>query len=248
MCARNAYRDQGSGNSIARNHRYYIQKHDFSRLWRGVWQAQGINVGVAPELNVDHWMDPESKDPYAALIQKAVFHYQARRSQADRFMMCIATSEMRADTWKYVHKKQLILDGTFGLCSSRLLLWIAMGVDDNKKGVPVAFFLFSAPTGTRATHAGYNSEILGHLFDTWKTSMSVHPVTKETFHPTTAITDCDFRERAALHKVWPSIQLLLCKFHLRQCWTNKRKQVLKGLSPSFWTTHAVERIHLLEKE
>jgi hypothetical protein len=225
------------------------KKNDFSRLWRGVWLSQGINVDIPPERNVDSWMDLNSEDPYAAIIRKAVFYYQARRSKTNRFMLCIASSEMTADAWTYVHNKQLILDGTFGLCSSRLLLWIAMGVDDENKGVPVAFFLFSAPTGNRATHAGYNSEILGHLFETWKEAMTMNSLTGQTFCPATAITDCDFRERAALHKVWPSIQLLLCKFHLRQCWTNKRKQVLKGLEPeSFWTTHTIQRIHLLEKQ
>jgi len=65
--------------------------------------------------------------------------------------------------WKYGHHEQIILDGTFGICSSRMLLFIAMDVDEDGKGIPLAFFLFSAPTGNCATHAGYNTAILHKL-------------------------------------------------------------------------------------
>ena len=44
--------------------------------------------------------------------------------------------------WKYAHHSQLVLDGTFGVCTSRLLLFIALAQDKNGKGVPLAFFLF----------------------------------------------------------------------------------------------------------
>ena len=67
---------------------------------------------------------------------------------------------MDAAAWEYGHHSQVMLDGTFGVCTTRLLLFIAMAVDEQGKGVPIAFFLFSAPTGNRATHAGYNTAIL----------------------------------------------------------------------------------------
>ncbi|KAJ3870920.1 hypothetical protein F5051DRAFT_446926 [Lentinula edodes] len=41
-------------------------------------------------------------------------------------------------------------------------------IDEDRKGVPIAFFLFSAPTGNQATQAGYNTEILRELLNTWK--------------------------------------------------------------------------------
>jgi hypothetical protein len=49
--------------------------------------------------------------------------------------------------WVYGHNSQVILDGTFGVCSTRLLLFIVMGVDEHGRGVPLAMLLFSAPTG-----------------------------------------------------------------------------------------------------
>ncbi|KAJ7116155.1 hypothetical protein C8R43DRAFT_824503, partial [Mycena crocata] len=54
-------------------------------------------------------------------------------------------------------------------------------------------------------------------------------------------TDTDTKERGALIDVWPNIWLLLCKFHLRQCWTNKRKalKLVPGIDESdFWKDYA----------
>jgi hypothetical protein len=131
-----------------------------------------------------------------------------------------SASQLKDTAWKYVHHSQLVLDGTFGICSARLLLFIALRKDEDGKGVPVAFFLFSAPTGNKATHAGYNTEILRELLSHWKGTMGSKPsvnVCLETFMPYVAITDTDTKERGALLAVWPEICLLLCRFHLRQC-------------------------------
>ena len=84
----------------------------------------------------------------------------AQTHQNEQLKVCISTLEMDKAAWKCAHRKQIILDGTFGVCSSHMLLFIAMGVDEDGKGVPLVLFLFSAPTGNRATHAGYNQEIL----------------------------------------------------------------------------------------
>ena len=84
----------------------------------------------------------------------------AQTHQNEQLKVCISTSEMDEATWKYAHGKQIIVNGTFGVCLSHMLLFIAMGVDEDGKGVPLALFLFSAPMGNRATHAGYNQEIL----------------------------------------------------------------------------------------
>jgi hypothetical protein len=67
-----------------------------------------------------------------------------------------------------MQQKQLILNGIFGLCTSCLLLWIVMGVDNNNHGIPVALFLFSTPSGIKATYAGYNIQILAKLLQAWK--------------------------------------------------------------------------------
>ena len=91
-------------------------------------KIQGINVAFRPEQNVHHWLDPSSPELRPDL-HRAVFYYQVRITKEDRFKICISTPEMDDAAWQFAHHNQLILDGTFGVCSSRLLLFIAMGLD-----------------------------------------------------------------------------------------------------------------------
>ena len=90
--------------------------------------------------------------------------------QKERFELRISAPEMRSAAIRFARQKHLVLDGTFGLSSAHLLMWIAMGMDDDNQDVPVAF-LSSAPSGARATHARYNTPILTKLLRTWKASV-----------------------------------------------------------------------------
>lgn len=239
------YRDQQGADRTQLNARYELQSGDFSRLYRRHYRDMyHIDVSTPAEYNVDNWLDPSSPH-YKPEVATSIFHYAARVEESEeRLKVCIATPEMREAAWKYCHGKQLILDGTFGVCTSRLLLWIAMGVDEAGHGIPVALFLFSAPTGTRATHAGYDTNIITELLTEWKTWMG----TREDggFAPCVGMTDSDTKERAALLRVWPDIILLLCKFHLRQCWTNKRNSLFSKLPP-FWRSYVEGRARTLEE-
>ena len=129
--------------STCSNHRYELLNSDFSRLYRRYYRLQGINVEIKPEINVDDWLNNTSPK-FNSTIAEAIFHYAPRAEAGERFELCIATPEMRSATIQFVHRKQLILDGTFGLSASRLLVWIVMGVNEGNHGVPVALFLFSA--------------------------------------------------------------------------------------------------------
>lgn len=193
---------------------------------------------------MDDWLNPDSPN-FRADVAEAVFHYSARAEAGDRFEICISTPEMDEAAWKHVHHLQLVLDGTFGVCSARLLLFIALGVDEDNKGVPIAFFLFSASTGAKATHASYNTAILEKLLQTWKMRIT----TKfGAFEPYSAITDTDTKERGALLHIWPNVVLLICKFHLRQCWTNHRKKLLKCADSDLWKIRVRDTLYQLEVE
>ena len=221
MCQGKLYSGQDHTDPTTSNVHYEFLPSDSSRLYQKFSRLNGIDITQKPQYNIYNWLDTESQH-YKSEIAKAVFHYQARSAQDDRLQICIQTSEMKAAAWKYVHQKQLILDGTFGICDSRVLLFIALGVDEENKGVPLAFFLFSAPSGNQATHAGYDTTILHELLVAWRDSLGKdsHGI---LFAPLVAITDTDTKEWAALTMTWPNIWLLLCKFHIRQCWSNCRK-------------------------
>ncbi|KAF8707390.1 hypothetical protein RHS03_04322, partial [Rhizoctonia solani] len=98
-----------------------------------------------------------------------------------------------------------------------------MGVDKHKHGVPLAFLLFSAPAGNKSTSSGYDTSILVKLLLHWKEAMSLYR--QHRFKPAVAITDTDFKERGALLNVFPNIRLLICRFHLRQAWTNHQRKL-----------------------
>lgn len=68
-----------------------------------------------------------------------------RASKGERLEVCVTTEEMNEAAWKYAYRSQIILDGTFGICDKRLLLFIVMGIDEHRRGVPLAFLIFSAP-------------------------------------------------------------------------------------------------------
>jgi hypothetical protein len=128
------------------NVRYEVLPSDSCRLYRRYSRIHGIDVREA-QYNIDDWLDPNSPG-YKPEVASAVFHYKARVERDDRLRICIQTTEMKSASWQYAHQGQLIFDGTFGVCNSRVLLFIALGVDDARKGVPLAFFLFSAPNGS----------------------------------------------------------------------------------------------------
>ncbi|PCH35819.1 hypothetical protein WOLCODRAFT_145976 [Wolfiporia cocos MD-104 SS10] len=244
MLKSQSYRGQHDVDPRRANFRYEILPADFSGLYRQhLRSAFAIDIKVAPELNVDNWLDPTSPH-YKPKLHEAVFHYQGRADQGDRFELCFSTPEMAAAAWKFIHGKQLVLDGTFGISTSRLLLWISMGIDNSGHGIPVALFLFSAPTGNRATHAGYDTRILVKLLGAWKKSLGSNAQDEE-FEPTAALTDTDTKERGALLNIWPRIILLLCRFHVRQCWTNKRTSLL-GKQANIWSTDVQKRLLSLE--
>ncbi|KAI0631052.1 hypothetical protein C8Q77DRAFT_1178260, partial [Trametes polyzona] len=254
LLAARAYQDQRTTEGANANHRYNILSSNFRSLYRRHYREHyGININVAPELNVHNWLDEDSRY-FKPTLRTAIFNYSARMTKQDRAIVCISTAEMRDAAWKYCHGKQLVMDGTFGLCDSRILLWIAMGVDEENSGIPVAMFLFSAPTGSKATHTGYNTAILAELFAQWRDwlslpenrSASSDPDPQAVFAPAVAMTDTDAKERGALLRTWPSIILLLCRFHVRQCWTNRRGTVLKSLDAT-WRSRVESSLQALEE-
>jgi hypothetical protein len=210
-------------------YRWIIRSSDSRSLYRQFNRVDGIKVTEKAHMNIHEWLDPESAQ-YNATLCEAIFYYTARSSSEERFQACVSIPEMREAAWKYGHASQIILDGTFGVCDKRVLLFIVMGIDEHRKGVPLAFFFFSAPSGNRHTAASYNMEILGHLLQEWKTSMGTR--NGISFEPLVAITDTDIKERGALVLIFPRIWLLICKFHICQSWRNHRNKVLKGKSPT----------------
>ena len=59
---------------LSLNTRYEILPYDFSWLYRLHARNNGVNIDIAPERNIDDWLDPKSKN-YRPELAKAVFYY-----------------------------------------------------------------------------------------------------------------------------------------------------------------------------
>ncbi|KAJ7873629.1 hypothetical protein B0H14DRAFT_3558330 [Mycena olivaceomarginata] len=212
-------------------YRWLLVSNDSRSLYRQYNRMKGVSVTTAPEINVDNWLDPKSEN-FNPTLADAIFHYSPRANRGERFEVAIANADMNRAAWTYGHQSQILLDGTFGVCDSRLLLFIVMTVDENKKGIPVAFLLFSAPAGNKQSSSGYDTAILTKLLRKWSESLNKcahrHGHPGVAFKPMSAITDTDLKERGALIAIWSDIWLLICRFHLRQSWRNHRNKLLKG--------------------
>lgn len=240
MVAARRYRDQT--DSIGQ-YRFLQRRYDSSSLYNQYYRAQGINMKEQPHLNIHSWLNPESPS-YNAELAQAIFHYSARTEKQNRLEVCIATNEMKQAAWRYGHRKQILLDGTFGVCDRRLLLFVVMGVDERNHGIPLAFLLFSAPTWNKFTCAGYDTSILVKLLSQWRDAVTAYG--QKEFKPAVAITDTDFKERGALLDVFRDIRLLICRFHLRQSWANHRSRALRGNSAG--TSTIRDRLVALENQ
>ncbi|KAG6915114.1 hypothetical protein DXG01_013211 [Tephrocybe rancida] len=164
-------------------------------------------VSEPPHVNLHKWLNPKSLQ-YNPTLAAAVFHYSARTERNERLEICIATQEMMKAAWKYSNRLQILLDGTFGLCDRRLLLFIVMAIDEERHGIPLAFLFFSAPAGNLQSSAGYDTEILTHLLSKWKASLEDFNEGKP-FYALVAITDTNLKERAALLTIFPDINKML---------------------------------------
>ncbi|KAF8504060.1 hypothetical protein JB92DRAFT_2969083 [Gautieria morchelliformis] len=147
LCHAKLYSDQATHDPRTMNVRYEILPSDSCRLYRKYSRMHGIDVSEHPQYNLDNWLNPEST-AYKPELAGAVFDYQARVEKDGRLRICIQTAEMKDAAWKYAHQGQLILDGTFGICDRRVLLFIALGIDEGKRG-SFGFFLFSALQETK---------------------------------------------------------------------------------------------------
>ncbi|KIJ34487.1 hypothetical protein M422DRAFT_263455 [Sphaerobolus stellatus SS14] len=224
-------------------YRWIMKGYDTRALYRQYNRMIGVDTQKKPHINIDEWLDPKSSH-YNPILAEAVFHYSARAALNQRFEVCVATQEMKEAAWKHGYQSQIMLDGTFGICDSKLLLFILMAVDEKGKGVPFAFLLFSAPSGNKQTSSGYDTEILTKLLQKWRADLE--KLKGRSFEVLVAVTDTDLKERGALLVVFPGVLLLICKFHIRQSWRNYRNKVLKGQSPLLMQTKA--RLKRVEDE
>lgn len=223
-------------------HRVALNPSDVKTARRAAQKAEGLDLRLDPYENLHAMIKDKSKDDFKA-IRNAVIFYKPRDEahlpsdangdeDKDRLEMVIATQDMLQRARDFAHGKMLFMDGTFGISTAKLLVFVVLALDPiTRMGIPVAFLIFSASSYARSTASSYSASLLTRLLRKWKEKVG------ETFLPSVAMTDTDHRERLALSSVFPGIRLLLCRFHLRQCWTNNRKTKV-GVKSQWYQTIA----------
>ncbi|KAJ7483905.1 hypothetical protein B0H11DRAFT_1722928, partial [Mycena galericulata] len=200
--------------------RYVLNDHETTSLYRTLARERGIAQAPAQD-NLDSWFrsdNPSPPDP--RLTASCLAYTPCIAGEADsRFTLILTTPEQRLLAWRYGHKKQVLMDLTFGICSGRVLLAILLAIDDENHGVPIAAILFSARKTANAVHADYNKQLLKAVLAQWKAGMGTNSAGEE-FEMTVASTDNDPRERYGLQQNWALAYLLLCIFHTWQAWRN----------------------------
>lgn len=211
------------------HYRFTLTGKDSTSLYRTLARESGIPQRSSAEANLDYWFRPDKPQPPSPLLTDSCLYYKPLGlgdGDNDRFLFICSTPEQRKMAWLYGHKKQILTDLTFGVCSARCSLLIIMAIDDHGVGIPIAFIIFTAQKSAKAVHADYNGALLEVLFRHWKSAMGTNNA-GESFEPLIANTDNDTRERRALERTWPSILLLLCLFHTWQSWRNGMNKYLR---------------------
>ena len=113
----------------------------------------------------------------------------------------------------------MLMDGTFWVCSTCILVFFPMVIDEQNVGVPVTTIIFTPKKDAKAGHALYDGQLLWDLVQQWVDGMGRNDA-GETFELRVGMTDNDTREGFALSEIWPESTLLLCMFHVWQAWRN----------------------------
>lgn len=218
------------------NHRYLILRSDSSRLYRAVARLEGMTAPVSPRSTFTSGLiqlQPGTNLDFMKLL--SITSREQQRAIAFRPLLSLKTWRMRLGDMRTNRRSSLMVPSSSAIRDS--CFFIVMAVDDDGQGVPVAFLLFSAPTGNRQTSAGYDTAIHSEMLGKWKVWLQRKGC---VFNPRVEITDTDTKERRALLCLFPSLVLLLCKFHIRQCWTNKRHSLLGSCEGSDYIKHQVK--------
>lgn len=176
--------------------RYTLSLHETTSLYRSLAHKASIAQRSAPQDNLHLWFRSDNPKPPDSRLTAACMSYTpCVEGQSDRFCIILSTPEQRLVAWKFGHKKQILMDLTFGVCNGRALLALLMVIDDQNKGLPVASILFTAKKTAKAVHADYDSKLLEDVLGKFKTSMGRNAA-GEAFEPAVGGTDNDLRERA----------------------------------------------------
>jgi hypothetical protein len=157
------------GKVIINDERFLLSNQDLinirNSMTKEIW---GLDKRKAEEINIDQLFGPNSEDKE---IIEATVYYKPRKELNDRFMLVLATKSQRDLAWKFGHQQILYMDGTFGISNKKILLFTLLVLDDQRKGIPIGYLIFSAAGGAQRASSSYNHSILKELILHYKNKL-----------------------------------------------------------------------------
>ena len=119
-------------------------EYESTSLYRTLRQEDGIMRNSTAIDNLYQWFGSENpKPPAPELGDSCLFYQNLGLGNDDRLILILSTPRQREMAWAYGHQKQMLLDGTFGVCSTCVLVFFLMAIDDRNVGIPVATIIFT---------------------------------------------------------------------------------------------------------
>src|SRR3954454_709449 len=154
---------------IINDERFLLSNQDLinirNSMTKEIW---GLDKRKAEEINIDQLFGPNSEDKE---IIEATVYYKPRKELNDQFMLVLATKSQRDLAWKFGHQQILYIDGTFGISNKKILLFTLLVLDDQRKGIPIGYLIFSAAGGAQRASSSYNHSILKELILHYKNKL-----------------------------------------------------------------------------
>ena len=133
------------------NYRYVLMEYESTSLYRTLRQEDGIMRNSTAIDNLYQWFGGENpKPPVPELGDSCLFYQNLGLGNDDRLILILSTPWQREMAWAYGHQKQMLLDSTFGVCSTCVLVFFLMAIDDRNVSIPVATILFTPKKDAKA--------------------------------------------------------------------------------------------------
>ena len=189
-------------------------------MYHTLHYEDGITAKTTAVDNLYKWFGGDNpKTPVPHLGESCLFYQNLGPGNDEHLILILATPRQHQMAWAYGHQKQMMLDGMFGICSTCMLVFFLMVVDDQNIGVPLATIIFTPKKDAKAGHASYDGPLLARFLQHWKDGMGKNAA-GEDFEIKVANTDNDPCEWHGLQMNWNDIRLILCMFHTWQSWRN----------------------------
>ncbi|KAJ7141981.1 hypothetical protein C8R46DRAFT_1233414 [Mycena filopes] len=103
----------------AASHRYVLTDYESTSLYRTIARESGIPQRSTAQDNLHLWFNKDKPQPPDPRLSAACVAYSPYiPGETERFSIILMTPEQKLLAWKFGHRRQVLMDLTFGVCNS----------------------------------------------------------------------------------------------------------------------------------